>query len=199
MSHNLGGSFQSFDLHRSDIHKHTILVRKNDTITSSKTFGSVSRKILIKHYTVHAEMRRAGIGTQSNFKSLESMPVSRTSKTQPPRCPGGCYGNNYFLAPFTAAFNVAPALNAGALEALILIASPVPGFRPFRAARFLTSKVPKPTKATLSPIFRAAVMMSISAPMALSASTFVLFVFVAIAAINSERFMVSPFFGWLLG
>jgi hypothetical protein len=57
---------------------------------------------------------------------------------------------NYFLAPFTAAFNVAPALNAGALLALIFKAAPVDGLRPFLAARFLTSKVPKPTKATLS-------------------------------------------------
>jgi hypothetical protein len=100
---------------------------------------------------------------------------------------------NYFLAPFTAAFRVAPALNAGALDALIFIASPVLGLRPARAARFLTSNVPKPTNATLSPFFRVAVMMSISAPMALSASAFVLLVFVDNASINSVRFMVSPF------
>ena len=37
---------------------------------------------------------------------------------------------NYFLAPFTAALSVAPALNAGALEALIFIAAPVDGLRP---------------------------------------------------------------------
>jgi hypothetical protein len=34
---------------------------------------------------------------------------------------------NYFLAPFTAALSVAPALNAGALEALIFIAAPMDG------------------------------------------------------------------------
>ena len=113
------------------------------------------------------------------------MPVSRTSETQPPRCPGGCYGNNYFLPPFTAAFSVAPALNAGALDALILMGAPVDGLRPLRAARFLTSNVPKPTKATLSPFFKVAVMMSISAAMVLSASVFVLFVFVDNASINS--------------
>jgi len=103
---------------------------------------------------------------------------------------------HYFLAPFTAALSVAPALNAGALLALIFIAAPVDGLRPARAARFLTSKVPKPTRATLSPFFRVAVMMSISAPMVLSASTFVLLVFVDHASINSVRFMVSPFL-WL--
>jgi hypothetical protein len=48
---------------------------------------------------------------------------------------------NYFLAPFTAVLSVAPALNAGAFEALILIASPVLGLRPFLAARFFTEKV----------------------------------------------------------
>ena len=100
---------------------------------------------------------------------------------------------NYFLAPFTSAFNVAPALNAGALDALILRASPVAGLRPFLAARFLTSKVPKPTNATLSPFFRVVVMMSISAPMVLSASALVELVLSAIAAINSERFMMKYF------
>src|SRR5450759_4534420 len=80
MSHNLGGSFQSFDLHRSDIHKHTILVRKNDTITSSKTFGSVSRKILSKHYTVHAEMRRAGFSTLPYIKLPNCLPQIRHSR-----------------------------------------------------------------------------------------------------------------------
>ncbi len=42
--------------------------------------------------------------------------------------------------PFTAAFNVAPALNAGALEALILRAAPVAGLRPLRAARLRKQK-----------------------------------------------------------
>jgi hypothetical protein len=53
-------------------------------------------------------------------------------KMQPPRCPDGCYWNTYFLAPFTAALSVAPALNAGALDALILIAAPVDGLNEFK-------------------------------------------------------------------
>jgi hypothetical protein len=93
--------------------------------------------------------------------------------------------------------SVAPALNAGALDALIFIAAPVDGLRPALAARFLTSNVPKPTNTTLSPFFRVVVMMSINAPMVLSASTFVEFVFVDNASINSLRFMVSSF--WWLG
>src|SRR5450756_2302575 len=99
---------------------------------------------------------------------------------------------NYFLAPFTAVLSIAPALNAGALDALILRAAPVAGLRPFLAARFLTSKVPNPTNATLSPFFRVEVMISISAAMALSASTFVLCVFCATASINSLPSMMSP-------
>ena len=88
---------------------------------------------------------------------------------------------------------MAPALNAGALDALILMAAPVDGLRPFLAARLRTSNVPNPTKATLSPFFRVVVMMSISAPMVLSASALVELVLSAIAAINSERFMMKYF------
>jgi len=49
--------------------------------------------------------------------------------------------NNYFLALFTAILRVAPALNAGALDTLILIAAPADGLRPLRAVRLRTSKV----------------------------------------------------------
>ena len=87
----------------------------------------------------------------------------------------------YFLPPFTAALSVAPALNAGTLEALIFNASPVAGLRPARAARLRTSKVPKPTSATLSPFFSAAEMISISAPTLRSASALLLPVLVASA------------------
>src|SRR5450759_199964 len=66
---------------------------------------------------------------------------------------------HYFFAPFTAVLRDAPALNAGALEALILRGAPVAGLRPLRAARLRTSNVPKPTNATLSPFFRVAVMI----------------------------------------
>ena len=44
------------------------------------------------------------------------------------------------------------------------------GLRPTRAARFLTSKEPKPTSCTLSPSFRAAVMASKVADTTASAS-----------------------------
>ena len=43
------------------------------------------------------------------------------------------------------------ALNATFLLALILIASPVAGLRPIRAARFLTCKIPRPAIRIRSP------------------------------------------------
>ncbi len=56
---------------------------------------------------------------------------------------------------FTAAFNDLPAVNLGTFFAAIFIGSPVCGFLPFRADLFVTEKVPKPTRVTLSPRFRA--------------------------------------------
>ena len=44
----------------------------------------------------------------------------------------------------TASLRALPALNAGTLEAAILISLPVCGLRPLRAARSRTSKLPKP-------------------------------------------------------
>ena len=44
-----------------------------------------------------------------------------------------------------------PGRNLGTLAALILIAAPVRGLRPVRAARLLTAKVPNPTNETVSP------------------------------------------------
>jgi len=99
----------------------------------------------------------------------------------------------YFLVPFTAVLSAAPALKAGALDALIFKGAPVAGLRPLRAARLRTSNVPKPTSATLSPFLRVAVMMSINAVILRSASALVLSVLAASASINSLRFMrVSP-------
>ena len=52
---------------------------------------------------------------------------------------------------FTLSFNGLPALNAGTLEALILITSPVRGFLPLLSPLSLTSKVPKPAIWTFPP------------------------------------------------
>nr|GEU28069.1 hypothetical protein [Tanacetum cinerariifolium] len=66
-----------------------------------------------------------------------------------------------FLAGLTADFRVAPAENFGVFDAAILIASPVAGLRPLRAARLATEKVPKPVMPTVSPFFRRSVTMAI--------------------------------------
>jgi hypothetical protein len=59
--------------------------------------------------------------------------------------------NNYF----TALFSALPAVNFGTFLAGILISLPVWGFRPTRAFRLPTLKVPKPTRVTACPFFRA--------------------------------------------
>jgi len=51
---------------------------------------------------------------------------------------------NYFLRLFTLSLNALPAENLTVLDAAILIASPVLGLRPTRAARFPELNVPKP-------------------------------------------------------
>ena len=54
---------------------------------------------------------------------------------------------------FTRSFRAFPALNFGALEAAIVIVSPVWGFLPSLAALSLTSNVPKPTNWIFPPFF----------------------------------------------
>src|SRR6266540_545404 len=57
-----------------------------------------------------------------------------------------------------ASFKSFAARNATFLLALILIASPVAGLRPMRAARFLTCKIPSPAIRMRSPFLRCLVM-----------------------------------------
>src|SRR5690606_18678442 len=52
---------------------------------------------------------------------------------------------------FTASRSPLPALKPGTLAAAILRVAPVAGLRPSRAARSFTTKLPKPTRFTLSP------------------------------------------------
>ena len=63
-------------------------------------------------------------------------------------------------------------MKEGTFAAGISITSPVRGFLPVRAARVLTSNVPKPTRATLSPSARASEIESTTALTAASASFF---------------------------
>src|SRR5690606_17237328 len=78
--------------------------------------------------------------------------------------------SSYFFLGFTAALSVAPAEKRGVLEAAILIASPVAGLRPLRAARFATEKVPKPVMPTVSPFFKRSVTISMRVLSALLAA-----------------------------
>src|SRR3954468_14513227 len=60
----------------------------------------------------------------------------------------------------TESFSTLPALNLGWVDSLICIGSPVRGLRPVDALRFEQEKVPKPTRRTSSPFFRALVIAS---------------------------------------
>src|SRR5688500_17206446 len=60
----------------------------------------------------------------------------------------------------TESFSTLPALNLGWVDSLICIGSPVRGLRPVEALRFEQEKVPKPTRRTSSPRFKALVIAS---------------------------------------
>src|SRR5690554_8208653 len=92
----------------------------------------------------------------------------------------------------TASFSALPALKPGILAALISIGSPVCGLRPVRAARSLTAKVPKPTRTTESPAFRAPVMDSMTASRARPAAALGRSADEALASISSDLFTLSP-------
>ncbi len=69
----------------------------------------------------------------------------------------------------TARLRVSPALNLAWVLARILIASPVCGLRPLRAARSATLNLPKPDSRTSSPLARWSVMVVKTAVTARSA------------------------------
>ena len=61
-------------------------------------------------------------------------------------------------AAYTASLSSLAARNATFLLALIWMGSPVAGLRPIRAARVLTSRIPRPFIRILAPVFRCVVM-----------------------------------------
>src|SRR6478672_5234647 len=95
-------------------------------------------------------------------------------------------------ALLTACFSWAPGLKAGAVDAAMSIASPVCGFRPWRAARSRVSNVPKPGSVTLSPELSAVVMESRTAFRALSAWAALRPDASATVSRSSVLFMVAP-------
>ena len=86
--------------------------------------------------------------------------------------------------------NALPALNAATFEAAIWIVAPVCGLRPVRAARLLTTKLPKPVNCTPPPLAIAEVIAPVVAFKALAASAFDKLAPAAIASINSYLFML---------
>jgi hypothetical protein len=92
----------------------------------------------------------------------------------------------------TASFNALPGRNLGILADLILIAAPVRGLRPARAARLVTAKVPKPEMDTLPLFFSVLRMAPTAASKARPAAAFEMSACTAMCSINSLLFTVSP-------
>lgn len=97
--------------------------------------------------------------------------------------------HNYFLP--TESFKALPALNTGTLRAAILISAPVCGLRPLRASRLRTSKLPKPTRETLSPLANAPLTAPITALRAFSESFLVSLVSFATFSIRSALVKIN--------
>src|SRR5712692_2164012 len=93
----------------------------------------------------------------------------------------------YFL--LTAFLSSAPGVNFATLRAAILIVAPVCGLRPFRAFLCDTEKVPKPIKATRSPLRREAVMLSTAVSIAVVAAALLISQAPAILSTRSALFM----------
>src|SRR6185295_16310121 len=83
------------------------------------------------------------------------------------------------------------ALNLATFLALILMVSPLKGLRPVRAALLETEKVPKPTKVSLSPLFKVLVTPSWKESRAAAAATLVMPASSAILLINSALFILN--------
>jgi len=94
----------------------------------------------------------------------------------------------------TESLSALPALNVGTLAALISIDAPVWGFLPWRAARSLVVKVPKPTSTTGSLFLSESVIASIIASITRPAVAFGISAPTATASINSDLFTLSPYF-----
>ncbi len=97
-----------------------------------------------------------------------------------------------------ASFNALPARNLGTLAALILIAAPVWGLRPVRAARLPTAKVPNPTRVTDPPFLSVVLIPPITASSARPAAAFDTSACFAMCSIISDLFTSTPLSNCLL-
>ena len=82
-----------------------------------------------------------------------------------------------------------PGRNLGTLADLILMAAPVRGLRPVRAARLVTAKVPKPTRATVPPFFNVVRTAPMVASKARPAAALEMSACLAMCSINSVLFI----------
>src|SRR2546429_7626220 len=96
----------------------------------------------------------------------------------------------YFL--LTAFLSSAPGVNFATLRAAILMVAPVCGLRPFRAFLWDTEKVPKPIRATRSPLRNAPVMLLTAVSIAVVACALLISQAPAILSTRSALFIVSP-------
>jgi hypothetical protein len=92
----------------------------------------------------------------------------------------------------TLSFKVLPALNLITLDAAILMAAPVEGLRPLRAARFLWLKVPNPTKVTELPFVKDLQMFSRKEAKALPAAALEISASADMCSISSVLFIYAP-------
>src|ERR1700722_10640965 len=94
-------------------------------------------------------------------------------------------------AAYTAPFSSLAGRNATFLLALILMASPVAGFRPIRAARFRTWRMPSPVRRILAPFLRWRVVSVTKSPSTASACLFAISWLSANSAARCLRVMVA--------
>lgn len=97
--------------------------------------------------------------------------------------------NDYYLME---SFNAFPGLNLATLDAGILMTLPSRGFLPFLSARLLTENVPKPTKVTFSPFFKAVVTPSVKPFKAFSEATLLIPDAAAILPTSSAFVIIKP-------
>src|SRR5829696_1201141 len=95
-------------------------------------------------------------------------------------------------AQFSASLSALPGRNLGTLAALILIAAPVRGLRPLRAALLPTAKVPNPTSETEPPFFKVVLTAPIIDSNARVAAALEMSACFAMCSISSVLFTRGP-------
>src|SRR5208283_3203935 len=105
---------------------------------------------------------------------------------------GQCAFRGSYFPLFTTFFSSLPGVNFTTRRAAILMVAPVCGLRPLRALRCETENVPKPIKATRSPLRREEVMLSTVVSIAVVACALEILQAPAIRSTRSALFMVSP-------